>query len=95
MEQDDVSNRVLKIFCDYGAEWPLWEHGLQYPSDYGLSESLSNRLAKWNDEFQQHMHWDRGWAPGFDEDAWTETGKKLAHDVQQEVGDRIVVHYEV
>ncbi|WP_345472517.1 hypothetical protein QMQ05_01830 [Glutamicibacter ectropisis] len=41
------------------------------------------------------MHWDRGWAPGFDEDAWTETGKKLAHDVQQEVGDRIVVHYGV
>lgn len=95
MEQGKVSNRVLRIFCDYGAEWPLWEAGLQTPDDYGLSEKLSSKLAAWNDDFQKHMHWDRGWSQGFDEKAWSSTGGQLARDVQREVGDAIFVHYGV
>ena len=95
MEQGNSSNRVLRIFCDYGAEWPLWEEGLQVPEDYGLSETLSSRLTAWNDEFQQHMHWDRGWPQGFDEKTWNATGKRLARDVQREVGEEILVLYSV
>lgn len=93
MEHSWQTNRVLRIFCDYGAPWPLWEEGLQTPQDYGLPEQLSSRLAAWNDDSQTHMHWDRGWLPGVDEKVWSLTGKQLAREVQLEVGDAILVHY--
>ncbi|RKS18071.1 hypothetical protein DFO58_2428 [Arthrobacter sp. AG1021] len=85
--------RVLRIFCDYGAEWPLWECGMQIPEDYGLSDALCVRLSQWNGQFQQHMHWDRGWSTGFDERRWIQDGRQLARDVQREVGTAIHVDY--
>ncbi|MDQ0093554.1 hypothetical protein J2T21_001421 [Paeniglutamicibacter psychrophenolicus] len=95
MEPDAASNRVLRIFCDYDAEWPLWETGLQCPEDYGLSEELSSRLASWNEDFQQHMHWERGWAEGFDVHEWNDSGRQIAQEVQREVGEGVLVVYGV
>ncbi|MFR0637526.1 hypothetical protein ACPROK_06120 [Glutamicibacter soli] len=85
--------RLLRIFCDYGAEWPLWECGMQVPEDYGLSDTLCARLSQWNTQFQEHMHWDHGWRMGFDVRRWTQTGHRLAKDVQREVGPSITVRY--
>lgn len=84
---------MLRIFCDYGAEWPLWEAGMQVPEDYGLSAALSARLSEWNQQFQEHMHWERGWNTGFDDKRWTLTGQRLAREVQREVGAGICVSY--
>lgn len=85
----------MRIFCDYGAEWPLWEMGLQSPEDYGLSEELSSKLSAWNDQFQEHLHWEHGWSEGFDENKWVASGRQLASEVQEEVGERILVVYGV
>ncbi|MDR7357187.1 hypothetical protein [Paeniglutamicibacter sulfureus] len=93
--QERASNRVLRIFCDYDAEWPLWEFGLQSAEDYGLSEELSSKLSAWNEDFQVHMHWERGWSEGFGENKWNETGRQLALEVQREVGEEILVVYGV
>ena len=85
--------RLLRIFCDYGAEWPLWEHGMQVPEDYALSDALSARVSQWNDQFQENMHWDRGWSMGFDEQQWMQAGLRLTKDVQRELSSPISVRY--
>lgn len=85
--------RLLRIFCDYGAEWPLWENGMQAPEDYGLSDALSDKLAAWNHQFQDNMHWELGWRAGFDTEAWERTGRRLARDTQRETRDMIRIRY--
>lgn len=94
-EPSSTSKRVLRIFCDYSAEWPLWEAGLQAAEDYGLSAELSGKLSAWNEDFQEHMHWEHGWSAGFDENKWNERGRQLALEVQREVGEEILVVYGV
>lgn len=43
--------RVLRVFFDFGHEWPLWESGTDKytmePSDYGFSEELTDLLRRW------------------------------------------------
>jgi hypothetical protein len=47
--------RVIRLFCDHGREWPLWESfSAGYTldaADLGLSAGLSERLHAWNDEY--------------------------------------------
>ena len=85
--------RELRIFCDYGAEWPLWEIGMICPEDYGISQPLAARLAKWNEQFQENLHWEKGWQNGFDDAGWNRRGQELARDVQREVGGEVNVVY--
>lgn len=43
--------RVLRVFFDFGHEWPLWESGTEKytmePSDYGFSDELTELLRRW------------------------------------------------
>lgn len=66
---------------------------MQAPEDYGLSDALSTKLASWNQQFQDNMHWDLGWHAGFDAEAWERTGRRLARDIQRETGDMIRIKY--
>ena len=86
-----VVRRVIRMFPDYGHEWPLWEDAhdeyVMEPSDYNLSADLTLRLRAWYDE------WERGfdpftnpprWKPGRGR-KWSEHGSELARALREEV----------
>lgn len=76
--------RVIRVFPDHGHRWPLWENFTdQYtmkPSDYGLSDMLSDGLRAWYDAWER-----RGidWEP---DNAWLEEGRRLVELLRHEVG---------
>ncbi|KQQ05927.1 MULTISPECIES: hypothetical protein [unclassified Rathayibacter] len=61
--------RVIRLFCDHGAEWPLWESfTAEYnrtPDELGLSEPLGDRLHAWVSEHRDASgggdHVAEGW----------------------------------
>ncbi|AVZ38996.1 hypothetical protein CT688_05410 [Dietzia sp. JS16-p6b] len=83
----DGDKRVIRFFPDYGREHPLWESGTDKyamdPEDYGLSESLSRRLAGWM------RHWESNVIP--------ETGWKSAEAAaeSERVGDALVADLRI
>lgn len=48
-----MTERVLRIFFDWGHPWPLWETGTDKytmePTDYGFSPSLTDLLRRWRE----------------------------------------------
>lgn len=76
--------RVIRVFPDHGHRWPLWENFTdQYtmkPSDYGLSDMLSDGLRAWYDEWERH---GIDWEP---DNAWLEEGYRLVELLRREVG---------
>jgi hypothetical protein len=89
-----VSRRVIRIFCDSGAEWPLWEHGLMFPEDYGLSAEVTSRLRDWNDYFQEHDSGGKWLVSRESDSAWLERGRCLGLDVEAEVGAFAEVRFQ-
>jgi len=79
--------RIIRFFPDYGRNHPLWESGTDKyamdPEDYGLSESLSRRLAAWM------RHWESNVIP--------ETGWKSAEAAaeSERVGDALVADLRI
>ncbi|WP_144720332.1 hypothetical protein [Agrococcus jejuensis] len=77
--------RVIRMFVDWGARWPLWEtHGepnMPTPSDLGLSAALGDALHAWSETWQ-----DRPWDAALpDEAAWIAEGGRLHAALQQEL----------
>jgi hypothetical protein len=93
--------RVIRLFPDYGHDWPLWEddhpdHYNAEPADFGLSTELTRELRAWYDE------WEHGfdpvadpprWKPG-EGQGWSERGAKLADRLRDEVHDFADVEYD-
>lgn len=71
--------RVIRVFPDHGHRWPLWE---SFADAYcGLSQSLSDDLRLWYDEWER-----RGidWRP---DGLWVREGYRLVGLLRAEVGD--------
>jgi len=77
--------RVIRLFCDHGRDWPLWESFTDKytmdPDDYGLSESLRTDLHAWNQTYQL-ASLDDPPSP-----AWIEEGWRLFRMLRAEVDD--------
>lgn len=86
--------RTIRLFPDYGAEWPLWEEGLKSPDDYGLSPELNDALRCWVDYWEANFHHLRGWHDGSRRDDWIAQGNEIANRLRDEVGVRFVVEYD-
>jgi hypothetical protein len=81
---------VVRLAPDYGAELPLWGQGFgniawQFTR---FSPELLDRLAAWQEEFDKHFLWDRGWSSTQEKERWASEGKDLASQVRAELGDR-------
>lgn len=81
--------KIIRFFPDWGREHPLWESGTDKyamdPDDYGLSDSLSRRLAEWMRHWESNRVPETGWTSA---DAATEserTGDALVADLRIEV----------
>lgn len=55
---------MLRVFFDFGHEWPLWESGTEKyamePSDYGFSEELTDLLRRWRAAWERVAPFDFG-----------------------------------
>ena len=77
---------TVRLMSDYGAGWPLWaENGLTAASDWELSPALMERLQAWDDLFDGHFHWDRGWRDGGARDAYHRDAPRLLRDLEREL----------
>lgn len=93
--------RVIRLFPDYGRDWPLWENSTPArptnytttPDDYHLSETLTAALADWNMFWQTHFS-EHGWDDAENEARWRRDGEAVAARLRQEVADFADVSYE-
>lgn len=98
-----TERRLIRVFPDYGHEWPLWEnttatHDYGYtmsPSDYGLSSELTDRIRAWYDFWDEHQDFDRDWDSPEDKVYWIAEGKDIAASIRAQVKDFADVRLEV
>jgi hypothetical protein len=82
------------MFCDYGAEWPLWDDGMITPESLGLSPALTQRLRAWTDYYLAHATSDRNWLVSSQQDAvWSADGKRLSDHMNRELRGAAYVRY--
>lgn len=84
----------LRLDADYGAS-PLWTDGESTPIEYfSLSPRLSEQLHRWAAEFDvttpKGRRMKRG---GYVPTDWLDRGRRLARQLQAEVGDTYLVVY--
>jgi hypothetical protein len=74
---------AIHLAPDYGADVPLW--GPWEPLE--LSEALLARLARWQEAFETHHHYLRGWDSEASRDRWQAggLGLGLGRDLRAEV----------
>lgn len=81
--------RVIRFFPDYGRQHPLWESGTDKygmdPEDYGLSESLAQRLAEWMKHWESNVIPETGWKSAEAAAESERVGDALVADLRVEV----------
>ncbi|TDN41884.1 hypothetical protein EDF64_11573 [Curtobacterium flaccumfaciens] len=86
--------RRIDMFCDYEAEWPLWDGGMITPSSLGLSTALTLKLRVWTDYYLEHARVNQGWLVSKDRDAeWYAEGRRLSEHLARELNDKVEIHY--
>lgn len=94
--------RTIRLFPDYGRDWPLWENSTPTwdvgyttsPETYGLSEALTLDLAAWNSFWERNFDPFDGWADPAAREQWQSHGESIAARLRIEVLDFADVSYE-
>ena len=87
---DEPLPAVVELAPDYSAELPLWGAGFgniawQFTK---FSPELLDRLAAWQQEFDDSFDWQSGWRSTETRDRWAREAEELAADVRTELGTR-------
>jgi hypothetical protein len=86
---DDPLPAVIELAPDYNADLPLWgDEGNIAWQQTKFSPQLLDRLAAWQQEFDDNCHWDKGWRSAEIGDRWARQAVQLAADVRAELGIR-------
>lgn len=91
--QAPPERRVIRMFCDYGRRYPLWESSTPTwdvgytttPETYGLSPELAEDLEGWQAFFESHGDPFEGWDSDANLQKWLRDGAWLADRLQAEV----------
>lgn len=102
MEQYPPWRRVIRMFPDYGRDYPLWETSTPTwdvgytttAADYGLSEELGEDLADWQAFWEEHGTGSEGWDTDENRQAWLREGERLARRLNTEVQEFADVQIE-
>ncbi|MFE4950007.1 hypothetical protein ACFQ9V_07850 [Leifsonia sp. NPDC056665] len=102
MDTHPPARRVIRLFPDYGRDWPLWENSTPTwdvgytttPAMYSLSEDLTRDLAEWNALWDSNFDPFDGWKSDAAREQWRVTGRGIAARLQREVADFADVQYE-
>jgi hypothetical protein len=90
----DRTHRVIRMFCDHGAEWPLWEDGMVTPQELGLTPALTWKLRAWADVYLEHMRPGQNWLVSKErDDAWFAEGRRLGEHLARELQGVAAVDY--
>lgn len=93
---------MIRLFPDYGRDWPLWENSTPTwdvgytttPTTYGLSEQLIHDMAAWNRFWEQHFDPFDGWDTDENREHWRQHGDAIAAQLRVEVAAFADVNYE-
>ncbi|WP_242090124.1 hypothetical protein [Microbacterium lacticum] len=96
------ARRVIRLFPEYGRNWPLWENSTPAwdvgytttPEMYGLSEDLTRDMADWNALWEANFDPFDGWKSDAARERWREEGVRVATRLRAEVADFADVKYE-
>lgn len=96
------ARRVIRLFPDYGRDWPLWENSTPTwdvgyttrPDMYGLSEDLTRDLADWNALWATNFDPSDGWQDEAAREKWRQDGVEIAARLRSEVAGFADVKYE-
>ncbi|GAA4918397.1 hypothetical protein [Nesterenkonia rhizosphaerae] len=96
------ARRTIRLFPDYGRDWPLWENTTSTwdvgytttPETYGLSEPLKVEIASWNKLWEDHFDPFEGWDDDANRAKWTADGEAIAARLRHEVRAFADVQYE-
>lgn len=84
-------SKHVRLFSDYTG-WPLWdEEGGTGPEDWQmLSTELRQALQTWDDYWETHFHYERGWSKGT-KPWYAAEARRLADRLRRELGDEFEV----
>ncbi|SJN08094.1 hypothetical protein FM113_00850 [Leucobacter sp. 7(1)] len=96
------ARRVIRLFPDYGRDWPLWEDSTSTwdigyttdPETYSLSAGLSRDIADWNALWVRNFDPFDGWASDLLRTKWEAVGLDIAARLRNEVAAFADVSYE-
>lgn len=102
MDEAAPARRVIRLFPEYGRDWPLWEDttptwDVGYtttPELYGLSDQLTADLAAWNRWWELHFDPFAGWDGDAASERWRADGAAIAARLRAEVSAFADVRYE-
>ncbi len=102
MRQEKPERRIIRLFPEYGREWPLWESStptwdVGYTTDpqmYGLSVELTEDMARWNAHWESHFDAFEGWDSDENREQWRGDGEQIAARLRYEVASFADVEYE-
>ena len=90
VDWDEPLPEAMVLMPDYGAELPLW--GLGFGNiDWHFtrfSRELLDRLAAWQQGFDDNFHWESGWRSASARDRWAGEADDPATAVRAELGTR-------
>lgn len=94
--------RLIRLFPDYGRDWPLWENSTPTwdvgytttPDTYGLSGALTRDMAEWNSLWDANFDPSEGWKSDTARDKWRKDGLDIVSRLRAEVADFADVKYE-
>lgn len=86
--------KVIELTPDYNAALPLWGDEGNIPwQDTKFSPALLDRLAAWQQYFDDNYRWDRGWRSAEARDHFARQREELAADVRTELGTRAELRF--
>lgn len=96
------NRRTIRLFPDYGRDWPLWENttptwDVGYtttPKTYGLSPELTRDIAQWNSLWSANFDPFDGWKTDVAREQWRKDGARIASRLRAEVANFADVKYE-
>lgn len=102
MEGVPPDRREIRLFPDYGRDWPLWENSTPTwdvgytttPEMYGLSDHLTRDMAEWNTFWDANFDPSDGWKDDGAREQWRKDGVAIAKRLRAEVADFADVSYE-
>lgn len=82
------NRRTIRVFVEWGCEWPLWEDGKRTPADYNLMPELTKRIRTWANGWEDNV--DMGaetpeWEGDVTERTWLEEGRRISEAIGWEV----------
>lgn len=80
--------RTIRVFVEWGCEWPLWEDGERTPAEYNLTPELTTRIRSWANGWEDNVDMVAEmpeWEGDVTKRTWLEEGRRISEAIGWEV----------